>query len=719
MEFPSNFGRTPSRFTVISTVATDADGEALETQTDAGTTIRSYDPYKSSLNLDIDATPSHAKIVVHRNGSSARASTRSNRAIRQHGSMRSSSTYSRTGVRRNTSSGLGVPGRSLNSIRSGESVPYTRVASRHRRGVDFSHVRRRSNEQYQEGTPRAPASIAGDDTTVDRDHTAHTSPAKRARLSRNSGRGRDGIQSMANLPQMSDETPAWMDELRHLSSSIAKDCDDAFNSTLLSNDSALGDASLEKNSTMSFSLKSGMSPLPMSTPAPNMQGSKGGQDSLRPWDTRPLPQAPTPSASVLREIERVKNEAESGQGYTDNSPGHAERVLTHIDQIVQPGASSKHSSSERRVASAPIYSQYSTKWGRDAVPLPSIREGSKQDDNHQAYYKQRIVSAPTDSSVPRPALLEERKGLEFLAKRESTIRMVTSPSEKPAWAPAPLQLRKKDLPQVVEDSQSHQGLDLRQQYRRDELEEPIPEEPSIISQGTSSTTSTVKKKPSWFKRTSKDKETAVDSRGTSVSSNPDYVTYTGTTSPSEHTLQPTKKKSLNLSFWRFNREQEPRMELSLAGKTFQRCFIARLVTDIYLGPEFEDPPSRDSVRMFSHPGRPPLRNQKPEEQAPKRNIEPQRNWLARLFRFKPASRYLCFSISRVRARQETVILLREWRKYGIRDVEVDKQRNIVFARVGKVNRKSSYTPTNPTKFLATDQHRFASRFQYEGGLFRC
>ncbi|KAL2141695.1 hypothetical protein VTI28DRAFT_2061 [Corynascus sepedonium] len=68
-----------------------------------------------------------------------------------------------------------------------------------------------------------------------------------------------------------------------------------------------------------------------------------------------------------------------------------------------------------------------------------------------------------------------------------------------------------------------------------------------------------------------------------------------------------------------------------------------------------------------------------------RKIEVQQNWLARLFRVKPAMRYLCFNILRRRARQEMAILLREWRKYGIRDVEVDKQRNIIFARVGAKN----------------------------------
>lgn len=76
-----------------------------------------------------------------------------------------------------------------------------------------------------------------------------------------------------------------------------------------------------------------------------------------------------------------------------------------------------------------------------------------------------------------------------------------------------------------------------------------------------------------------------------------------------------------------------------------------------------------------------------------RKIEVQQNWLARLFHIKPAIRYLCFSIFKRRARQEVAILLREWRKYGIRDVEVDKERNVIFARVGSKNCKFSF-PTH-------------------------
>jgi serine/threonine-protein kinase HSL1, negative regulator of Swe1 kinase len=83
-----------------------------------------------------------------------------------------------------------------------------------------------------------------------------------------------------------------------------------------------------------------------------------------------------------------------------------------------------------------------------------------------------------------------------------------------------------------------------------------------------------------------------------------------------------------------------------------------------------------------------------------RSIEVHQNWLARLFRVKPAMRYLCFNISRKRTRQEIAILMREWRKYGMKDVQVDKERNIVFARVGQKNCKCQVATSHPNSMYA-------------------
>lgn len=74
-----------------------------------------------------------------------------------------------------------------------------------------------------------------------------------------------------------------------------------------------------------------------------------------------------------------------------------------------------------------------------------------------------------------------------------------------------------------------------------------------------------------------------------------------------------------------------------------------------------------------------------EEDHGGRKIEPRQTWLSRLFHVKPARQHLCLSVSQRRARQEIVTLLREWQQFGIRDIEVDKVNNIIFARVAAIN----------------------------------
>lgn len=62
-----------------------------------------------------------------------------------------------------------------------------------------------------------------------------------------------------------------------------------------------------------------------------------------------------------------------------------------------------------------------------------------------------------------------------------------------------------------------------------------------------------------------------------------------------------------------------------------------------------------------------------------------KNWLSKLLRIKPASKVMALNVSKARARKEVVKILREWKKYGMEDVRVDKKANIVRAKVGELN----------------------------------
>ncbi|XXH02792.1 Structural maintenance of chromosomes protein 5 [Hypoxylon texense] len=658
LDFPGKFGRHGSRFTVISNVATDANGNALDrSSTDGGTTIASYDPYKSSRVMD-GVVASKAKIVIHRNGTT---STRVSKAPSVRSvSARTNSTVSRRGRGVRNAKGpstLRGSRRSLTSIRSGEEISYQRpVSSRRKRGVDFSQARKRSVDQ---GEARCrPASIAGDDTTYARDHTFPASPSKRSRLS-GSGRSRIGTQSMADVSP-DNECLHWNEELRHFSSSIAKDCDDAFNSTLLSSDAALeSPISLEPSSIA-------MDPR---TPTPMTRGTSPNVEIL---NARPLPPAPSPHHLDTYEMMTAKKRAERLQGSLHES--------SQQKQIAQPSGRSKKPEADRRVVSAPIYSQYSTQWGKDKIPLPPISEDDRYGDSDRA----RIVSAPAaESSTTRLTPAKDRSGLDFLSRHEHTIRLVDPQFNRDSITSAPA------APSVCTESvygakpnpQPRQGLSLRQQYLEDEMSAPIPTELATpTKEGFSN--ATVKKKSSWFKRSSKEKSELFDGSGLDDSND---LGRARTNSSAGATATPVKKKSFGFNFWRGSKEQQPQLQLSLGGS------------------DVEESPSPKPARMFSHPSRPP-HDKKWTDKAAARNIEPQQSWLARLFRVKPATRYLCFTIPRRHVRQEIAILLKEWRRHGMKDIMIDKERNLVFARVGKKNQLNLKEATFAAEIMTVIEH---------------
>jgi serine/threonine-protein kinase HSL1 (negative regulator of Swe1 kinase) len=76
----------------------------------------------------------------------------------------------------------------------------------------------------------------------------------------------------------------------------------------------------------------------------------------------------------------------------------------------------------------------------------------------------------------------------------------------------------------------------------------------------------------------------------------------------------------------------------------------------------------------------------------------QMNWLSRFLHIKPASRTLCFQIGRGKVRQDLVRLLRDWQRFGIQDVSLDRESNSISARVDKSNRKYSPPPRSHLVF---------------------
>jgi serine/threonine-protein kinase HSL1 (negative regulator of Swe1 kinase) len=87
------------------------------------------------------------------------------------------------------------------------------------------------------------------------------------------------------------------------------------------------------------------------------------------------------------------------------------------------------------------------------------------------------------------------------------------------------------------------------------------------------------------------------------------------------------------------------------------------------------------------------------------------NWLSRFLHIKPASRTLCFQIGRGKVRQDLVRLLRDWQRFGVQDVSLDRESNSISARIDKGNRK--YTSTFSSRFVFSGWSLRGWRFEIE------
>ncbi|KAK4177025.1 hypothetical protein QBC36DRAFT_387010 [Triangularia setosa] len=626
---PGRYGqkRAVSKFTVISNVPDTADKDETGT-------IRSYDPYNASRVFHSVPYASHAKITIHRNGSQGgigRSPTTVSHSYRSYRSKGGSVRHQvRTPSQRTatTAGRLRTPRGSVGSIHSHHSTPHVRVSSRlSKRGVDFSAVRK--GQKYQGGrhsSLAAPASIAGDNTTYDRDAY---SPRKALKTYRPMA-----TVSMADVNKTKEEKVFWGDELKQFHTSIARDIDEAFGSSLLV--SAPSETLLEsrEGSHLSFSLADSsfaqMSQVSLVDPR--------SFASTRRDCSRPLP--PVPSQSTVSPLSVRKQSMEVVP-------------VTHKVSLLDPG-SSIHLP-DRRAVSDPIHNRPV----KTVNPLPSIYE-----------------SSPEALPAETPARVKNR-GLDYLSRAENTIRMVNSPTAveggDPAAIPRPLNVRKlslnptkTDRPATIQDSRRHASYAGHQSTR------------SVDNTENDGSAQPKKRVSSWFKRASK------DGISPAVTPTTEAFPHSGEEYPNSEASGPSrsvsrsidepaasraqKKKAFNLSFWKSNRSG-PKM--SIGDSEIEDVHIHEDGKALKKSKEKHTSVAGQSVWSESDGGG--------------RKIEVQQNWLARLFRVKPAMRYLCFAIPKRRARQEMAILLRDWRKYGIKDIEVDKERNIIFARVAAKN----------------------------------
>lgn len=642
-------GRSVSRFTVIS--------NAADTETD---TDKSYDPYRGSRMLQhCDPEVSHAKIVIHRD---VQGSPNVSQAARHRSS--SNARRGRTNSVRTSMNARQSSKGSLASLRSSrQGMPHVAAASqRHKRGVDFTHVRKRSSSTGP--APKAASSATGLDAGNGLESGRPSTPEMPKLVNGAYPRAKGG--PVTRIVTKGGVSMIFNEELRHFSNNCAKDCDKAFRSSLIEDDSvggSLTDGERKRRESTPFSLA--LDSPTVTTPATEASGTS--------WHTRPLPKLPAGDVSK-RCLATTLYESDYGLNSSDERDDDVEFLDEEATRLAIPVLLPKQG--DRRVASAPAYSQAT----RKLSTLPSINEnaGIQPPNNNDGT---RIVSAPPHSS----ATLRREKdlGMEYLSKVENSIRVVHSPgAQSPVKAPKPLNIRKKT---ATEDF----GRKLQRQlaYHANEHDEdaaePLPQEPS----------GPVKKKKSWFKRSSKAESEPNESEAQSTT----WATAPRQTPPADAdpTGEAAKKRAFAFPFWKSNKHRDSKMTIAgkLESQAARGVRLPKQRLTVAPGQDGNGEGRQAAKQSRELQGRPGLPD---SGSGSTRNIAVKQNWLTRLFRVKPATSYICMTLSRKRARQEVAILLREWRRYGIRGIQIDKQRNIVFARLGAKNCKPPPFPRQAT-----------------------
>jgi hypothetical protein len=332
----------------------------------------------------------------------------------------------------------------------------------------------------------------------------------------------------------------FKEELRHFSSNIAKDCDEAFKSSLIEEDSIAGSLT-EPDRTQYES-----TPFSFTIDAPEDSAPDVLELSNKSYSNRPLPPLPTPTPSY--------NGHSLAPTPTGSRPvtreSYSEELSSEQVEVAQPVLLTRHT--ERRVVSAPTYAQ---KHKRSAA-LPSINEaGAAASD------KARIVSAPPHT--PTKKGIDRIRGIEYLSQVENSIRVVHSPGdESPVKIPEPLNVRKK-IPEP-EQRNSAPAAQLRELDSASQCS---------VDGGTTATTLSLeppsqdaqaarKKKLSWFKRSSK-VESEPSRESVEWQDCTSYLTSSdGKRSDSTSTEAPTKKKTFHFSFWKSNKQRDSVMSIA-------------------------------------------------------------------------------------------------------------------------------------------------------------
>lgn len=670
--------------------------------------VSSYDPYRASRD-PISHQGEYVNVIVHRDSSGSRQASR-NRSLRQpnslrvdmlkHASRHGSSTYSsssltRSGTSRHSIRRSSVSHHSLTGSNWPSSPPIIatmRPSDVHKRGVTFGHVRRTSTmsaltsqnsvKATTPATPKLPDAgppqqrskkLAKNLQGPTVSPTVHVQQVIRSRKEKPVLLETPRIKAKKPI-----DTPGYQmrSDIRKHSIELEKACQEAF-----FRDSVGSGLTAHSNTTDKQT--------PYDTPPSSISRHSATFDKLLQLPSpRPLPDLPsdTPNTYLQRTLGEAREKLAAYKAGGEDNTAKFDEVMRMLEDIIPAN------SPGRRLTSAPEARTPDHLGGF----LPAISEESDQRNSKDGAGNWRSVTVPVSHTRQHRERAEREVD-------DKTVRIV--PPSSPGTV-APLNVRKRSNGSEVSHEPRHHLRALQSQERLGR--KATPETPSSLAPIEEDKILPLqhvlrKKKSGWFGLARKapdpdlipsraDTPTALldlDGR-TKRRSNvlrmpykpekPLPVEPPGSALSSEFPIRKKRfgsgKKGFSKWLGRVGRSGGEQEEGDTAGTWHARQCHQRFAN---LDSVTAAVPNNSLDSLFSSA------SPAPSVSGPIALTGTERSWFARFLNIKPASKTLCLSIPRGRARQELVLLLKEWQRHGIRDLEYSREQNTIVARVDKVN----------------------------------
>ncbi|KAL1952777.1 hypothetical protein VTO42DRAFT_4268 [Malbranchea cinnamomea] len=654
-------------------------------------TVASYDPYRSSQTPIPNLQAGYARVVIHRPSSQDVSDTAKDTVATQDLSQQCTTELSDVVSEVPPPFSSSFRRSSIVSFKSHSSIGSTRVqrlnspstfrSSSYKRNVSFRHlrtctpgntVRKNGVSQYSLGRDSSDAMVQT--RRASRTSSSPSLPTPPPPVRSRKHPEADGTQKLktAKSPLSCQQ---WKEEARKVSLELGKICEEAFNRSSPSSsaaESGSGDSSQTPPASVSTSENHS-----------NATDDSGSGSAL--LDYEPLESSATYAARELAETRRRLIE-HSNNAAADGMPAYLSEVIAHLDRLIATEASTYVNSNRTDCSTARSRFQ--------SLP-PISEEGDNNNRSTKPGETTKVVNATPDRNTIRIVSPESPPTLDNirpLTVRKRATKVLSTLPEHPADFLSGT---------IFDDDLNSDGSNLADsitgRYSRfHSTLEPIEEDSR--SPGSSEVrNSGDTRKWSWFKhRSHQDDEDGppptpplkdnVSARRT-VTSGPNSAEGGH---PFIHQLAQTLDARDGLGF-KMTLPKQSRLKRIFGKKKPYKNSVHQIASGIN-DPDETIASIASAARSDSPNGSKQSSTMDDITSARQRS----QSWFARLFHIKPASKALALKISKGRARKEVVKILREWRKYGLENVHVDRQTRVVRAKVGELN----FLRLRPVEFSA-------------------